>query len=176
MPDLPRLEPLPLPYLVSPSVPFLEVTTSENATDPPTMVDFYATHVDGASSRARLALAAGLGVRFSPSHGDRQVVPEASYDWSAVPRPHAGPGYVERERQRREQWQTTGTCPDPRAYEVVGSRWLPELVHPVHETLDGALPYRHYLVLGHDAYVEVLATGWRLEELSEPRTYTLGAG
>ena len=71
MTGLPRLEPLPLPYMVSPSVPFLEVSTSEVTSESPTMVSFLATHIDGASSRARIVFERGLWVRFSPAYRRR---------------------------------------------------------------------------------------------------------
>ena len=82
MTDLPWLEPLPLPYMVSPSVPFLEVSTSEVTSESPTMISFFATHIDGASSRARIVFEMGLWVRFSPAYADAETVREADYDWS----------------------------------------------------------------------------------------------
>lgn len=164
MPDRPLLKPLPLAYMVSPSVPFLEVAASEDTAASPTVVGFFATHIDGSSSRARLVFKTGLWVRLSPSYSDREVVREADYDWSAVPQLSAGADYRETRLRRDELWRTTGVCPDPHAYEVVGSEWLAAHDEPVGPDRDRL---HHYLVLGHDAYVEVLATSWWAEEESE---------
>ena len=75
---------------------------------------------------------------------------EADYDWSDVPLLSLGSEYVESRRRRREKWRETGLCPDPNAYEVVGSPWLAEHGHPIDRTLEGSKPFRHYLILGHD--------------------------
>jgi len=162
--DRPLLEPLPLAYMVSPSVPFLELAASEDTAASPTVVGFFATHADGSTSRARLVFRFGLWVRMSLAHGDDEVVREADYDWSHVPQLSAGADYQVSRRRRYELWRSTGLCPDPHAYEVIGSSWLAAHDHPVGPDRDRL---HHYLVLGHDAYVEVLATGWWADEVGE---------
>lgn len=160
------LEPLSMPWLVSPSVPLVRVEAGEDSISAPTTVSSFGTHMDGSNSRVKLIFRAGLCVRLSLSYSDVEVVRDADYDWSGVLRLSAGPDYEESRRRRRDYWQTTGHCPDPRAYEVKDSVWLNELSSPT--ALGESL--RHYLILGHDAYVEVLAIGWAAEETPQVQT------
>jgi hypothetical protein len=50
-------------------------------------------------------------------------------------------------------WEKTNICPDPRMYEVGNSRWL-------NETNASRFGCKHFTILGHDNYVEVLANNW----------------
>jgi hypothetical protein len=100
-----------------------------------------------------------------PGFADSEVVREADYDWSAVSRPSPGSDLVEYLRLQREKWLETGICPDPGVYEVRSSNWLREIRE---ETGYEWLDYHHYLILGHDVYVEVIAKGWRDEEVPTP--------
>ena len=56
----------------------------------------------------------------------------------------------------RARWVSTGRCPDPGVYQVESSAWLVEA---------GAARFgcRHYVVVGHDMWIEVLCLGlsWR---------------
>lgn len=166
---LPRLEPLPLAYMVSPSVPFLELSSSEDPGASPTTVSFFATHRDGSTSRMRFVFRSGVLARLSPAYSDREVVKESDYDWSSVPRLDPGPSYHDSVRRLQELEKSTGLCPDPNVYDVVGS---PLLVNHDHRVGREQQYLHHYLVLGHDAYVDVLATGWHDEELSERKMLT----
>ena len=92
--------------------------------------------------------------RILPGFADDQVVDESAYDWSDVPSPA---GTITGELDDglvllRQRWQDTQTCPDPGVYEVVNSTWREELGLPG--------PLKHYLVLGHDTYVEAMAEGF----------------
>jgi hypothetical protein len=58
-------------------------------------------------------------------------------------------------RNFQSLWMKSGDCPDPGAYKVESSRWIDRLA------LEG---FEHFLIEGHDAYVEVLARGWKWEE------------
>jgi hypothetical protein len=159
---LPQLVPLPVAWMVSPSVPFLELRASEDPIRTPTAVSLFGTHLDGASSRVTLVFDAALWARMCPSYSDGEVVPEGDYDWSGVPQLSTGSDFRESVSRRRSRWLETGLCPDPRAYEVTFSPWLAQLRFT---TVQGQ-SLRHYLVLGHDVYVEVLATSWRDEDLT----------
>jgi hypothetical protein len=163
MSDLPVLKPLPVSWMVSPSVPHLKVAAAETDSKSPTTVEFFATHQDGTMSRMRLVFRRGNWMKWSPNYTDAEVVPEADYDWSEVPLLSTGADYEKSRRERRDKWAMTGLCPDPQVYEVHNSPWLKALPWPS----SGGEDYRHYLILGHDNYVEVLATDWHDEELSE---------
>ena len=61
------------------------------------------------------------------------------------------------------QWCDTGICPDPAFYEIVGDPWMDEVCE------GAAREAKHYMLLGHDCYVEVIATSWRWETLKVER-------
>ena len=153
----PRLEPLPVGWMASPSVPHLQLSAHEDLVASPTVVSLFATFVDGSFARVQVEFRDALWVRWSPSHSDLEVVAESDYDWSGVPRLEVGPAYQDSALRLREQWRASGICPDSRVYEVGNSPWVEGLGHPT----AGGLAHRHFLVLGHDAYVELLATGWQ---------------
>jgi hypothetical protein len=184
----PKLTPLHVPWMVSPSTPFLRLVALESASQEHTHVEFVAYNqcedappsvsgtglrvvqapntfqVAGAVERGpyrllRIAFKGSVGARMYPAHSDSQVVNESVYDWTQV-RGRWSPGediYAHLERDR-VSWQHTGVCPDPRVYEVVNSPWLEEM------QLEGDQRWKHYLILGHDAFVEVIAEGHEIIE------------
>jgi hypothetical protein len=141
---------------VIPSTPYLRVISDENEPES-TRVEFWAGDRTGADARRRLVFFDGAWVRFSPGYADAEVVEDSAYDWSAIYR------HLTATEPFREVWLRSHVCPNPRAYEVADSPWLAELGRA---KMDMA-PYRHFLILGHDAYVEVVAQDWR-EELVAP--------
>ena len=54
----------------------------------------------------------------------------------------------------RTYWKETSICPDPRIYEVENSKWLENEARAI------KLGCKHFIVLGHDNYIEVLAKDW----------------
>ena len=59
-----------------------------------------------------------------------------------------------------QHWLKTGTCPDPRFYVATSSTWLDEASRfpPVGTEI------RHYVLTGHDGYIEVLSSGYSWRE------------
>lgn len=189
---LPRPVPVRVPWEISPSTPFLQVSTAEcgggtevtavahfglehglsspttrgdglstsiKIVRPPQVVADDQTLASGPYQLIRIRFESGLWVRFSPSFSDSEVVEEAAYDWSAITtRYQAGQGFDEYKRMFWEQWRRSALCPDPNMYELERSPWLFEVLPGHHE-------YKHFLILGHDAYVEVLARGWAWKSL-----------
>jgi hypothetical protein len=174
-----RLIPVLVPWKVSPSTPFLRLRVSE-ADEPTTVtfmanfstpliaqdaveVGFHRVQVVGPTAESgavqetetscwgivKVVFRRGLWARFTPSHSDREVVKESSYDWSALPAVKLE-SFGEERRRLDSIWRESGLCPDPRFYVVSGSRWL-------QETTRAGSSFKHYMVLGHDAYVEVIA-------------------
>lgn len=96
----------------------------------------------------------GLWSKFSPAYSERETVRTEDFDWSQVPfsEPVTDTGRYLREFEG--WWRERGQCPNPQAYEVRGSTWPKEV---------GAerLALRHFLLVGADAYVEVLAKNWK---------------
>jgi len=175
-----KLLPAAVPWQVSPSTPFLRLLASEG--DEPTAVTFVANFrpsermvettvgfdlvevvepswdpgladdsPEGPWRTVKISFTRGHWARFSPSYGDHEVVDESAYDWTAVSGQWSPEEDIaEHLRRFDELWAETGLCPDPGFYQVIGSAWLEEVAK-------GNLVYKHYLALGSDAYVEVIA-------------------
>ncbi len=101
----------------------------------------------------RITFDNGRKSRVLPAVSDREIILESAFDWSAVPgyllADETGEQNVERSRAT---WLSSGTCPDPGMYEVQNLPWLAEIGA-------GGAGLRHYILLGHDEYAEVLASG-----------------
>jgi hypothetical protein len=108
----------------------------------------------------RITFEVGAWARFYGSYSDTQVVEEAAFDWSALAHlnEHWKAGVEAYRRNYWSLWHQTGICPNPNMYEVEGSTWLREV-----NVRNPA--FKHYLIVGHDAYVEVIAKGWRWESV-----------
>lgn len=95
--------------------------------------------------------------RSCQSVSDSEVIAEDDYDWSDVASslmPHES---IEENFVRiRDLWLSSGICPDPGMYEVRNSHLLSEFTEQSNEL-------RHYIMLGHDEYIEVLTNGWSWE-------------
>lgn len=188
----PKLTPLRVPWMVSRSTPYLRLAAFESAADEPTHVTFAAMYkyaYDYVASRtARAVVVVGAPTPFHqtagetpapyrlirvtfqaapysrmlPSFRDSQVIDEDAYDWSDVAGAYRdGEAADEFVQRQRASWAATGICPDPSAYEVAPSPWLDDLRR---ERRGAVGAYRHYLVVGQDAYVEVLARDWSWQE------------
>lgn len=195
MSNKPKPIPVKVPWRVSLSTPFLQLTVGEAPSDCPTTVSFLAycpswiSLSPGSSNLinmptdqelvgtkesgdciVKLFFEPGGCARMYRSYADLEVVQESLYDWSALKYYFkADPDFenwgedmarefedMARECAERsmEEWRRTSICPDPGMYEIENSPWLRELNFPED---------RHFLILGHDAYVEVLAEDWKWE-------------
>lgn len=109
------------------------------------------------SDRINLLFEAGVYARFCPSFSDREVVQVEIFDWSEVRgRQQLGETISAWKERFLSEWLDTSICPNPRMYEVQSSLWLAEVWPDVAN-------FKHFLLLGHDVYVEVIAQGWRWE-------------
>lgn len=182
----PKLLPVAVPWQISPSVPNLEIQKS-NDEHPisttfighfkcdeaikrenflaaiqviSTVPEFKPTSM---TTRApfrmvRVNFVDGYQVRIRPSASDLEVIPENAYDWSAVSSSLLPNETIEQNVERtRSSWLKTEICPDPGMYEVQNSPWL------TNEIEKQSAGLRHYIILGHDEYIEVLAKGWAWE-------------
>ena len=100
----------------------------------------------------------GLWARISPAFSDREVLNPREFDVARIPysKPPSDVGVWLRDFQ--SLWIKSGNCPDPRAYTVEPSSWINSL------SLTG---FEHFLIQGHDAYVDVLARGWKWSEIQK---------
>lgn len=108
----------------------------------------------GAYRDIEIQFKGGHWARILPCHSHSEVIDDSAYDLSQIT-PWCDPKEATDRRLRRfqEQWLATGLCPVPGMYEVHDSLWL-------RETGTDPKEYRHYLIEGHDGYVEVIARGY----------------
>lgn len=185
------LVPVQVPWMISPSTPFLEVFASEDSADKPTVARFIGYFAleeatessppeskQGAGSdqvflvsnpflgtpsdttrgpsrykKVAVRFTQGIWVSFQPTFDDFSGE-QPDYDWSQVPNffdPNQGLEVWN--RKLHEEWSRTSWCPSPRMYEVKGSGWLKDLDLV-------SLDFKHFLLLGHDAEVEIIAKSW----------------
>ncbi len=112
----------------------------------------------------RVVFERGTWARVSPGLSDADPIDRSRYDVRAL-RPYDDPLLPVHERVRAAwaAWRQTGRCPDPRMYQVVGSHWI----EPLGKVADGLA---HFIIVGHDSFVEVIAREWRVE-CDGPETY-----
>lgn len=190
MPPKPKLEPLKVSWMVSPSAPFLRLVAQEGLPVHAVEVQFVAYDkrldndagnqmgmvriaespsdfrpYDGPASKPyrqiRICFVGEAYAKVSPAFSDSQVIEEAYFDWSGVPgRWEPGEDIFEYLRRRDRLWYQTGICPNPRIYKVEGSKWLQDAISS--ERPGSRL--NHYIILGHDMFVEILASEHRIIE------------
>lgn len=176
-----RLSPVDVPWQVSPTTPYLRLRVSESDHDQPTEVSFVGYYGPVAlpnwepgqpkqpearpsSYHLRVIFEQGRWARFSPALLDADPIDESRYDVQAlrlyddVSRP-----VHERVKAGWDAWRRAGRCPDPHMYEVTESEWLRDLDGQAHGLA-------HFIIVGHDSFVEVVAKGWRVES-DGPETY-----
>lgn len=151
----PKLIPMSVPWQVSPSVSRLRLSVSES--EEPTRVWANANFLEkGGAHSKRIVVSFGraLHARFSPSWSDVEVIPETDFDWSGVPELDVEDlGSPQSAFERK--WIAANECPDSGFYEVLDSSWISDV--------NGRVSLRHFLIVGHDAFVQVLADGWEWE-------------
>jgi hypothetical protein len=177
-----KLKPVLVPWMISPSVPMLSVQSHNDFPDSVTFIghfkceepalderpgaDYEVVKGDpefkeagigdrGAFCMVKIDLQAGARFRTRPAYSDLEVVRRDDFDWSEI----AGvrkPSESASQSVKRIQhlWITTGVCPNPRMYEVESSDWVVESGLRLDEG------WKHYLLLAHDSFVELIAKGW----------------
>ena len=94
-------------------------------------------------------------IKMSPSYSSLCVINDKNYDWGSVM-------FFDLISQDLEiwsekfytYWKEANVCPDPRMYEVENSKWLENEARAVR------LGCKHFIILGHDSYIEILAKNW----------------
>jgi hypothetical protein len=165
-----KLQPLDVPWQISPSTPHLGVRTKSFDGVNHGFVTFmgylgegttlYRKH--GTYRQIAVILESIVGVRMYPEYSPDDSERLDSYDWEAIPEFRDDDGSLRNHvKQFHEQWNTTDICPDPAAYLVEDSDWLFRLRFtpdaPPH------LQFQHYLFVGSDYNVEVIAKSWKWE-------------
>lgn len=181
----PKLLPVAVPWEISPSVPNLKIGKSDDSGQvSATFVGHFKcdemadSHLDPYSVQlvsedsnfrvvplsikspfkmVRINFVNCYFFRISPAVSDAEVIPEDGYDWSAVASSLMPNERIEDNVKRtRELWIKSEICPDPGMYEVENSPLLSDFSSSSNEV-------HHYLMLGHDEYIEVIAERWAWE-------------
>lgn len=178
-----KLRPIKVPWQVSPSTPCLRLFASETSEEhtqvtfsahfalreKPTKINqigFESAAIESnpylseskktdSHSLVKVEFNRGLWSRLSPAFSDREVLNPAEFDDSLL---SGSSPQVDVQRwlaDFQSSWIKTGYCPDPGIYLVEESDWCQRVSSKLN----------HYLIEGHDSYVEVLAEGysWREE-------------
>ena len=182
----PKLFPVTAPWMISASVPYLRLQTDSGSVphsatfiayfqcddvSPASPMQGFPEEILGptefvparVNERApfhvvRVSFTDAKVGRICFAVSDKEVIAEDDFDWDAVPTSLLpGETIEENIARRKKMWLETGQCLDPRMYEVHDSPWLQEL------RLSEA-DVHHYILVGHDEYVEVIASGWKWEK------------
>ena len=98
-----------------------------------------------------------IAARMLPGHSDSEVLDPNTFDFKNVPFSSAeGKSIGEMIQGFQNEWKQIGTCPDPLMYEVSDSHWLQQMAGE-------RTNFKHFVLQGHDAYVEVIAERWTWE-------------
>jgi len=147
-----RIVPLEVPWMISPSVSAFGLSASEGGDCEIVAAVAVIRAPESAAdepSAVRVRVRAGGWIRMSPMLDDTDPTRSWSgysradvFDWS-------GEDIDEYLAEFKRRWEASGVCPDPRAYEVVGSQWIRDV---------GAERFgvKHFVLVGHDAWIEVL--------------------
>jgi hypothetical protein len=192
----PRLVAVEVPWRVSPSTSFLKPLIGEVPSHCPTEVTFLGydpteyynqqlapwqvdpsiqpsdeeliafanAHPDPRDKVVKVTFEGSTCVRMYRTDAEffSERFPSSLYDWSEIKfyfdaEVESEDAWEEQLRLENEYWQRTGICPDPSMYAVQYSPWLEELQ---------LRASNHYLIIGYECYVEVIAAGWSWRFLS----------
>ena len=151
------LQPMLVPWRVS-STPELDVKVEETGDaiatfEVSTLPSLDPRNSEGHPLRVLVVFRAGQWVRTAPAASDSYALDRSKFSFErieTIPTQH-----VTDMEEFNRAWESEGVCPQPDFFEVLSSSWLRE-VHGERWKL------KHYLVVGHDMYLEVLAreTSW----------------
>ena len=102
----------------------------------------------------------GMWTKMSPSSSNFQATLGSEFDMSRFKILYSigedGVSYLAR---FNDIWLQNGICPNPNFYEIEGSPW-------VEATNASRWGGRHFLLVGHDAYIEIIAKDWKWKRRS----------
>lgn len=158
-PDMPQLQPLVVPWSISPSAPSLGLASRNiDGTNHGyvTFMGFLGETTTLSSQHGRYKQIAVVlehvqYAKLYPNHSAGDSDRLDSYDWSRVPEfADERNSFKGSLRRFHDQWNATNVCPQPSAFIVHESDLLSELRIP-HDK------FTHFLFLGDDFNVEVVA-------------------
>ena len=152
IPHRPSVKPIQLPWTISTSVSNLSLSFGEGRDCIVQCDAFFGHHAESQFQRVEIVFERAICCRMLTYHSDYEIPYAEEYDWGNIldrPKTHAElRAWL---MARAQRWGATGDCTDPNFYSVEQSPWASE-----YRDL-----FRHFLLLGTDNYVEVLALGIR---------------
>ena len=148
------LTPCPVPWMVSPSTGAVTLNHMETDTEPECTIVFGGGRMseEGQLDSRRIEIDFEMchHARTRPLNGGVDTIypVEPTYDGHYE-------GYLD---WLRREWKATGLCPSPGFYVATESEWLSSLPDANQERC------RHYVVVGRDGYVELIAERFRWQE------------
>lgn len=167
---MPKLKPLTVPWKISPSTPALGVTTRAFDGVNHGFVTFLGflgegtkLHAEyGAYRQIAVIMECIVGIRFYPDFSSADSERLESYDWESLPEFRDDDGSLRNHVSRfHQKWAATQVCPDPSVYTVEESDWLSDLYF--RSDSPPSLQFQHFLFVGDDYSVEVIAKAYRWE-------------
>ena len=161
--EKPKLISVKVPWQISPSSACLRSLSSidDESQKIPTLVTFIVNFESTADKIIELEFVTGLWAKIYTSYSEEHIFDPSKYDWSPFQTK-----YIKSEQtidEFRQKWKQTGTCPDPKMYEVENSHWLKEIQNYRNNL-------KHYFILGNDSYIEVIASAFQWKEVEENET------
>lgn len=181
---MPRLQPLCVPWQISSSTPNMEIhSKSVGGVNHGRIVflgcfgiatELCARH--GRFGQVAVTLDWTVGIRMYPDFSEQDTGRLTGYDWSAIPKfRDANGGFSNYVELFHAQWNFTNICPNPSVYVLEESEWTRQMGYGK----DGPpqLQFNHYIFLGDDYNVEVLARSleWEILETDSESTGSDGA-
>lgn len=163
----PKLLPVEVPWRIALETPDLTLIAYEQGHSEVSFIGQFLADSDEAMSlkekKVIIEMYDVLKTRTSGKWSDSYTIDPNKYDWSEI-KPEYHPyravsaieKYQQEEAEYMSQWISSNNCPVPNMYRVANSEWLHSIGH-VRET------YIHYLFIGEDIYIEVIARGFKWE-------------
>ena len=125
-------------------------------------------HRNALEARVELTFPFTTDVRINPSISEGRLIDYEAYDISEF-RPVRSLSLNRNAHEDFQLWKTTGHCPTPRMYSIEPSAWLESLTKEGYKYHLGDQPAKHYMILGEDMWIEILADqwSWKLEQKTD---------
>ena len=157
--------PVKVPWMVSRSLSNLQVVCDSADLENPIVVRFEAFFGSPGTlerdkneyQKVRVTFQSGLSVNYCPKFYPTDKRRLDNFDWNEVPEFRDATGSLAGHQERfRQEWERTSHCPDPAMYEIHNSQLLKAIELDMHG-------YKHFLILGGDINVEVIAKDYMWE-------------
>lgn len=156
--ETPFAESVEVPWMISTSVSNINISAVENGECRLLVDTFWGRHCAEAQyRRVAIDFLQVAAIYYSVFRSDNEYGGRGPIDWSKVQatKPTTDVELDAWLYSKAKRWETTGVSPDAHFYRIVGSKWVDEYFGQP----------QHFLLCGHDAFVEVLAGGYEWSQI-----------